>query len=107
MFRPALLRYKGRRIIGRHAHTLLSYRGSQIVFTAEDGCLSVSITPRPAQTFPAREILDCLGFDTALQVEESIIERLGGGDSYIYRQALTSTPCREATETKYRDRRMI
>lgn len=85
-FRPDLLRYKGRRNVGRHAHTLLSYRGSQIVFTVESGLLTVSITPRPAQTFPAREILDYLGFDTGLLVEESVVERYGGRDSYIYRQ---------------------
>lgn len=92
MFCPDLVRYKGRRNVGHHTHTLLSYRGSQIVFTAEGGCLTVAITPRPAQTFPAREILDCLGFDTALQVEETIISHYGGGDSYIYRQHLQHNP---------------
>lgn len=92
MFNPALLRYKGRRNVGSHAHTLLAYRGAQIVFSAEGGCLQISITPRPAQRFPAREILDYLGFDTALQVEELVIERYGGGDSYIYRQPLQNNP---------------
>lgn len=86
-FHPTLLRYKGRRNVGRHAHTLLSYRGSQIVFSAEGGLLTVAITPRPAQVFPAREILDYLGFDTALRVEETVIERYSGGNSYIYRQS--------------------
>jgi len=89
MFRPVLLRYKGRRYIGCHSHTLLAYRGSQIVYSAEGGLLTVSITPRPAQMFPAREILDYLGFDTGLQVEESVVERYGGGSSYIYRQNTT------------------
>ena len=81
-FRPELLRYKGR----RNAHTLLSYKGSQIVFTAENGLLTVAIT---GQRFPAREILDYLGFDTFQPVDESVIERYGGGDSYIYRQAIS------------------
>lgn len=88
-FRPERLRYKGRRCVGSHVHTLLSYRGSQIMFSAEGGLLTVAITPRPTQIFPAREILDYLGFDTALQVEESVIERFGGGDSYIYRQTVS------------------
>ena len=88
-FHPTLLRYKGRRNVGSHAHTLLSYRGSQIVYAAEGGLLTVAITHRPAQTFPAREILDYLGFDTGLQVEESVIDRYGGGNSYIYRQTVS------------------
>jgi hypothetical protein len=61
---------------------LLSYKGSQIVFTAENGLLT-------GQRFPAREILDYLGFDTFQPVEESVIERYGGRDSYIYRQAIS------------------
>ena len=91
MFRPDLLRYKGQRNVGRHAHTLLSYRGAQIVFTAEGDLLTVAITPRPNQKFPARDILDYLGFDTSMQVEESVSERFGGCDSYIYRQAISPT----------------
>lgn len=51
-FRPELLRYKGRRCAGAHSHTLLSYRGTQIVFTAEGGLLTVSITGRFTQRSP-------------------------------------------------------
>ena len=85
-FRPELLRYKGRRFVGSHAHTLLSYKGSQIVFTAEGGLLSVAIT---GQQFPAREILDYLGINTTQPVEESVKPRYGGGVTHIYQQAIS------------------
>ena len=64
----------------------MSYKGSQIVFTAENGLLTVAIT---GQRFPAREILDYCGFNLNHPVEESVIERYGGRDSYIYRQAIS------------------
>ena len=85
-FRPDLLRYKGRRFVSSHAHTLLSYKGSQIVFTVENGLLTVAIT---GQRFPAREILDYLGFDTSMQVEESVVPRYGGAVTHIYQQAIS------------------
>ena len=87
-FKPDLLRYKGQRCVGSHMHTLLSYRGASITFTVEHGSLTVSITPRATQKFPAQEILDYLGFNTDQPVEESVIDRYGGGCSHYYRQRI-------------------
>ena len=95
-FRPELLRYKGRRCAGAHSHTLLPYRGIQIVFTAEGGLLTVSITGRFTQRFPAREILDYLGFNTVQPVDESVTARYGGGVTHIYQQALKDTDQQQA-----------
>lgn len=92
-FRPELLRYKGRRFVGSHAHTLLSYKGSQIVFTVEGRLLTVTIT---GQQFPAREILNYLGIYTTQPVEESVIPRYGGGITHIYRQVLKDTDQQQA-----------
>ena len=85
-FRPELLRYKGRRCVGSHAHTLLSYRGVQIVFTVEGSLLTVTIT---GQRFPAREILEYLGIDPNRPVDESVLTRYGGGESHIFQQSLS------------------
>lgn len=92
-FRPELLRYKGRRFVGSHAHTLLSYKGSQIVFTVEGRLLTVAIT---GQRFPAQEILDYLGVDTTMHVEEQVIARYGGGVTHIYQQELKDTDQQQA-----------
>lgn len=86
---PDLVRYKGRHFVGSHTHTFLSYKVSQIVFTVENGLLTVAITGRLTQRFPAREILDYLGFDTSMQVEESVVPRYGGGITHIYQQAIS------------------
>ena len=85
-FQPERLQYKGRRYVGSHVHTLLSYRGVQIVFTVEGSLLTVTIT---GQRFPAREILEYLGIDLNRPVEESVLTRYGGGESHIFQQSLS------------------
>jgi hypothetical protein len=84
-FQPERLQYKGRRYVGSHVHTLLSYRGVQIVFTVEGGLLTVVIT---GQRFPAREILEYLGIDPNRPVDESVLTRYGGGESHIFQQQI-------------------
>ena len=88
-FNPEKIRYKGRRDYGSHVSTMLSYSGSQIVFTAAGGYLTVSIAAR--DDLPAGDIAAWLGIDPSRPVEESVAPLFGGQKNHLFRQEIPRT----------------